>query len=181
MQTAHEVYNAERQIANELRKEKAAADEALNEAINKIASLNLERVDLTNIIGVLKEGIEQLARVKEAWDNVITFFNSIKLSIDTSLVNNIGRITNHLSGVERQPAAHDVAASYLYRSTLYRDAAKTCAVANVLMESAELYTTISDKFILPTINKSFQNMALTREEAIVCFIYNFSLRLKTVS
>ena len=49
----------------------------------------MTKVELTDVIKTLREGIEYLGRVKENWQNLSHFFDNIKIIVENNLSENI--------------------------------------------------------------------------------------------
>uniref|UniRef100_A0A914ZEJ1 Uncharacterized protein n=1 Tax=Panagrolaimus superbus TaxID=310955 RepID=A0A914ZEJ1_9BILA len=58
-----------------------------------------------------------------------------------------------------------ISVNELQRKVLLREINKACAVAYVLMESAQLYKQISAKYIMPILDSSCRNIVMSEEEA----------------
>uniref|UniRef100_A0A914PJ06 Uncharacterized protein n=1 Tax=Panagrolaimus davidi TaxID=227884 RepID=A0A914PJ06_9BILA len=124
--------------------------------------LKEQDVDLKDAVHCLREGIQQLCEVHIAWGNIVIFFNHINNSVDNFLKQHIEGITKNVGLISE---SRQTSLSTLRRRILLREVTEACAVANVLIQSAEIYKIVHNNFVKPTIGKSIVNIGLTQAEA----------------
>uniref|UniRef100_A0A914P1E6 Uncharacterized protein n=1 Tax=Panagrolaimus davidi TaxID=227884 RepID=A0A914P1E6_9BILA len=160
--TAKERLENEKKTFAEYRKELAAKSDKLNEVVISLQTLDVKNANLEQILQYLHQGITQLVGVQSAWRKVVAFFRSIKLTVNGPLVYAIkGTATN----IKKITDKEMICVNELQRKVLLREINKACAVAYVLMESAQLYKQISSKYIMPILDSSCRNIVMSDEEA----------------
>uniref|UniRef100_A0A914YXR0 Uncharacterized protein n=1 Tax=Panagrolaimus superbus TaxID=310955 RepID=A0A914YXR0_9BILA len=162
LKVSRETLAAEREYQEKLRKEKAEAIEKYSKIITNLALLKIEEIDLKEVLIYLQQGVKQLTKVQVAWGRIVDFFSSIKNMVDGPLVTHIKGMSTNVKMITDK---EDKSVSVFQRKLLLREIMKACAVSYVLMESAEIYKTISQNYITPVIDGSILNIALTKDEA----------------
>uniref|UniRef100_A0A914QJF4 Uncharacterized protein n=1 Tax=Panagrolaimus davidi TaxID=227884 RepID=A0A914QJF4_9BILA len=159
---AKDTMATEKELQQKLRAEKQTADEELHKIMVNLERLKIEEVDLKEVIIYLQQGIQQLAKVQIAWRNIVQFFNKIKNRVEGPL---IGHIQGMIKNADIIIQKGEKSVNDYQRGILYREITKACVVANVLMQSAELYKKISDEHVMPIIDQSILNIGLSKESA----------------
>uniref|UniRef100_A0A914QPI3 Uncharacterized protein n=1 Tax=Panagrolaimus davidi TaxID=227884 RepID=A0A914QPI3_9BILA len=163
LKISRDTVSAEQKLQEELRKERTKADADLVEIVGNLERLKIEEVDLKEVLKYLQQGIEQLSRVQVAWSNIIVFFDNIQNSVEGPLVQHIYGYTTR---VKNSLATPEKAVTERQRSILFREVTKACAVANVLMQSAAFYKTLSTQHIRPVIDDTVMKIGMSQDAAM---------------
>uniref|UniRef100_A0A914R102 Uncharacterized protein n=1 Tax=Panagrolaimus davidi TaxID=227884 RepID=A0A914R102_9BILA len=146
----------ERELQKKLQKEYDALSENLDQTVRNLQSLNVEKVDLEDVIKYLDVGLKVLVKIQIAWDNIVTFFDDIESIVKYSLV-------KHMDGFTNKAKRGNITGRV--PKLILQDLMSACAVSYILCHTAELYHSVHQKHIMPIMDDTTLNIALSDEEA----------------
>uniref|UniRef100_A0A914Q2G2 Uncharacterized protein n=1 Tax=Panagrolaimus davidi TaxID=227884 RepID=A0A914Q2G2_9BILA len=96
LKVAQQGLDSESHHLNSLIEKKESISQAVNNAINKIANLNCEEIDLNEVLECLEEVIQVLTSIQIAFNNIVHYFNYVKELIDGPLITQIQDVTKFI-------------------------------------------------------------------------------------
>uniref|UniRef100_A0AC34FJH0 Uncharacterized protein n=1 Tax=Panagrolaimus sp. ES5 TaxID=591445 RepID=A0AC34FJH0_9BILA len=161
LKVVQEALDSESKHLNLLNEKRESISQAINNAINKMANLNCEEVDLNEILECLEEVIQVLTSIQTAYYDIIHYFNYVKELIDGPLLTQIQDVTKFIvndnetikSLTDRQ------------QRILLTEIIKACSLSYILMQGSKFYKELSDKHIMPILDNALHGNAMPKEEA----------------
>ena len=123
----------------------------LSGILGEMAKLEVEKLDIEQILGILQRGLVALSSMRTQWGKMVYFFQTITNIIDCSINVSLKKIVD-ISETARKSTLAGYGVSDLKRDMLYQEAIQISELAGFVTLVAESYSEMSAQHIMPKLD-----------------------------
>lgn len=137
----------------------------MKELVGKLAKLNLEEINFKDILELLKQGIQLLAKIREQWGKLVQFFSLVSVRAEVALNQTLVPFVQYAKQAEQMIGEGDLSMPdrQFFMGLLQEQAVDINKVAYFLYTLSSTYFDVSTRFLMNKLAGLAQMLATDNE------------------
>jgi len=122
----------------------------ITETIMKLAAFDASKATLEEVIEILKDALDKLARIRTHWLEITEFFQSISNLVDDGVGADVDKFVRLLENGQKSVSLRK---QYYFKNKIYENILDINTKGHLVRKLSTTYLQVSDQYILPPVRK----------------------------